>query len=62
MVVLDLHQSMHRGLSHGSRRGDFDAEYLAYGLLCQAILDVDTNVSQAEGRASRCGAKIKGMA
>lgn len=39
--------------------GDFDAEYLAYGLLCQAILDVDTNVSQAEGRAREAVERMK---
>jgi len=31
--------------------GDFHSEYIAYGLLCQAILDTDTNVSQAQVRA-----------
>lgn len=38
--------------------GDFDAEYLAYGLLCQAILDVDS-VSQAEGRAREAVERMK---
>lgn len=31
--------------------GDFHSEYMAYGLLCQAILDTDSNVSQAQVRA-----------
>ena len=31
--------------------GDFHSEYIAYGLLCQAILDTDSNVSQAQVRA-----------
>eukprot|EP00435_Cladocopium_sp_Y103_P009475 s1755_g2.t1 len=38
--------------------GDFHAEYLAYGLLCQALLDVD-NMSQAEGRAREAVERMK---
>ena len=36
----------------GGGWGDFHSEYIAYGLLCQAILDTDSNVSQAQLRAS----------